>query len=119
MSNSSRTHQTEASPAAETPTTWPFTDPFSEYLLDATQRAILFWDVLRQRGNNYREHLARAIPHVLRYDAELILDARTFDRPANYLLVRIKPPPGVEIDFRKRPFVVVDPRAGHGPGIGG
>ena len=25
----------------------------------------------------------------------------------------------MEIDPRKRPFVVVDPRAGHGPGIGG
>jgi len=37
----------------------------------------------------------------------------------NYLLVRIIPPSGVEIDQRKRPFVVVDPRAGHGPGIGG
>jgi pimeloyl-ACP methyl ester carboxylesterase len=37
----------------------------------------------------------------------------------NYLLVRIVPPKGVEIDTKRRPFVVVDPRAGHGPGIGG
>jgi pimeloyl-ACP methyl ester carboxylesterase len=29
------------------------------------------------------------------------------------------PPAGVEIDAIKRPFVIVDPRAGHGPGIGG
>ena len=28
-------------------------------------------------------------------------------------------PTGVEIDPTRRPFVVVDPRAGHGPGIGG
>jgi hypothetical protein len=28
-------------------------------------------------------------------------------------------PKGVEIDPKRRPFVVVDPRAGHGPGIGG
>ena len=28
-------------------------------------------------------------------------------------------PPGVEIDPKLRPFIVVDPRAGHGPGIGG
>lgn len=41
------------------------------------------------------------------------------ERPVNYGLARIIPPEGVEIDPRKRPFVVVDPRAGHGPGIGG
>ena len=29
------------------------------------------------------------------------------------------PPPGIAIDPRKRPVVVVDPRAGQGPGIGG
>jgi hypothetical protein len=33
--------------------------------------------------------------------------------------VRVIPPAGVEIDPRRRPFVIVDPRAGHGPGIGG
>ena len=32
---------------------------------------------------------------------------------------RVVPPQGVEIDPTRRPFVVVDPRAGHGPGIGG
>ena len=37
----------------------------------------------------------------------------------NYALVRIAPPAGVEIVEKKRPFVIVDPRAGHGPGIGG
>ena len=31
----------------------------------------------------------------------------------------IVPPAGVEIDPKLRPFIVVDPRAGHGPGIGG
>ena len=39
--------------------------------------------------------------------------------PVNYCLVRIVPPEGVAIDRAKRPFVVIDPRAGHGPGIGG
>ena len=33
--------------------------------------------------------------------------------------MRIVPPDGIEIDASKRPFVIVDPRAGHGPGIGG
>jgi hypothetical protein len=30
----------------------------AEYLVDAGQRSILFWDVMRQRGNQYREQLA-------------------------------------------------------------
>ena len=45
-----------------------------------------------------------------------MIDGRTLKRPVNYLLVRIVPPKGVEIDMKRRPFVVVDPRAGHGPG---
>src|SRR5690348_13266746 len=90
-----------------------------EYMLDAAQRSTLFFDILRQRGNQYREYRAAKVPHVLSYAAELVLDGRTFTRPVNYLLARIIPPKGVEIDLMRRPFVVVDPRAGNGPGIGG
>ena len=90
-----------------------------EYSVDACQRTILFWDVLRQRSDQYYEQKAKTVPHVLTFEAELVLDARTFERPANYGLVRVKPPKGVVLDLKKRPFVVVDPRAGHGPGIGG
>ncbi len=89
------------------------------YGVDAWQRTILFWDVLRQRSDQYSAQKAKPVPHVLSFDAEGVLDGRTFERPVNYLLVRIKPPEGVVIDPKKRPFVVVDPRAGHGPGIGG
>ena len=96
----------------------PFAPAF-DYLIDAAQRSVLFWDVMRQRGNQYREHLAEAVPHVLEYEVELVLDGRTFERPVNYALARIVPPKGVEVDPARRPFVVVDPRAGHGPGIGG
>src|ERR1700741_2798891 len=93
--------------------------PAMEYAIGAFQRNILFWDVMRQRGNQYREHMAETVPHVLDYKAELVIDGRTLDRPVNYLLVRVVPPAGVEINRRLRPFIVVDPRAGHGPGIGG
>ena len=93
--------------------------PAMEYMVDAAQRNVLFWDVLRQRGNQYREHLAETAPHVLDYEVELLVDGRTLARPVNYALVRVVPPPGVELDPTRRPFVVVDPRAGHGPGIGG
>src|SRR5271169_3536459 len=93
--------------------------PAVEYAVDAAQRSILFWDVMRQRGNQYREHLTETAPHVLDYKVELVLDGRTFERPVNYILARVVPPQGVEINSKRRPFVVVDPRAGHGPGIGG
>ncbi len=91
----------------------------ADYAVDALQRWLLFLDVMRQRGDQYREHAAETAPHVLSYEGELVCDGRTLDRPVNYGLVRIVPPDGVTIDALKRPFVVVDPRAGHGPGIGG
>ncbi|MHC2894027.1 pimeloyl-ACP methyl ester carboxylesterase [Bradyrhizobium barranii subsp. barranii] len=90
-----------------------------EYMVDAGQRSVLFLDIMRQRGDQYREHVAQTAPHVLQYAAELITDGRKLDEPVNYALVRIIPPKDVEIDMSRRPFVVVDPRAGHGPGIGG
>src|SRR5580765_388820 len=90
-----------------------------EYLVDTGQRSVLFLDVMRQRGIQYREHLAETAPHVLNYAVDLIVDGRKLERPVNYGLVGVTPPSGVEIDVRRRPFVVIDPRAGHGPGIGG
>ena len=90
-----------------------------EYGIDFAQRSVLFFDVLRQRGNQYREHMAENAPHVLDYEVELIVDGRKLERPVNYALVRVVPPKGVEINPKLRPFIVVDPRAGHGPGIGG
>lgn len=92
---------------------------FTDYIADAAQRSVLFLDVMRRRGNQYRDHLAETVPHVLNYEAELIIDGRTLPHPVNYCLARIIPPAGCVIDVRCRPFVVVDPRAGHGPGIGG
>jgi pimeloyl-ACP methyl ester carboxylesterase len=94
-------------------------DPLSEYLTDAAQRTLLFWDVMRQRGNQYREHMASTTPHVLHYEFERVADGRSLAQPVNYGLVRIVPPQDTVVDERKRPFVIVDPRAGHGPGIGG
>jgi pimeloyl-ACP methyl ester carboxylesterase len=100
---------------------WPFLAANSavEYWVDAWQRSILLLDVLRQRGNNYLEHNARKAPHVLSFDVELVLDGRSLPRPVNYALVRIVPPKGTAVERNKRPFIVFDPRAGHGPGIGG
>jgi hypothetical protein len=91
----------------------------AEYAVDFAQRSILFWDTLRQRGNNFVEHERRGLPPVLRFDHETVMDGRTLDRPVNYALLRIVPPSGVAVDARRRPYVIIDPRGGHGPGIGG
>ncbi len=93
--------------------------PAWEYLIDASQRTCLFLDVLRQRGNQYLEQISKTAPHVLEFDFEIVMDGRTLVRPVNYALVRIKAPAGRRSDPKNRPFVIVDPRAGHGPGIGG
>ena len=106
------------------------------YITDAWQRSILFADALRRRGNTYIEHLKNGQPPVLVFKYEMILDGREFKRPVNYALVRIverrakKRTPEEREALRrkelkgkferpKRPIVIIDPRAGHGPGIGG
>ena len=89
------------------------------YSLDALQRSLLFSDTLRERGNNWIEYEQAGKPPLLHYESEMLADARTFERPCNYALLRIVPPADVTIDDALRPFIIIDPRAGHGPGIGG
>lgn len=98
------------------------------YAVDTWQRSVLFADVMRERGNQYQAHMQERVPNVLDFGTELIVDGRTLPRPVNYGLVRIVAPDDLKPDRdlaeghdpgRLRPFVVVDPRAGHGPGIGG
>ena len=91
----------------------------TEYFTDSWQRAVLYADVMRQRGNQYREHMTKRTPHVLSVPFEFLMNGKDLPDPVNYGLCRILPHDGIEIDPKKRPFVVVDPRAGHGPGIGG
>jgi pimeloyl-ACP methyl ester carboxylesterase len=100
---------------------WPnaaFGDAWA-YWLDASQRGLLYLHVLQQRSDSYLEHAAKEAPHVLKFPCELVMDGRKLPRPVNYVLVQIVPPHDVKIDEKKRPFVIIDPRAGHGPGIGG
>ena len=104
----------DAGPAAvQLATAWP------EYMIDAFQRSVLFLELLRQRGNDEIAITARPVATVLRFDHDLVMSGQALPRPMNYSLLRITPPPGVITDPRKRPVVVVDPRAGQGPGIGG
>ena len=100
-------------------TPWELWSQSCEYAVDAAQRSVLFLDTLRQRGNNYREHKRQGQPPLLHFDYETVLDGRKLERPVNYALVHIVPPKGVTVDPKRRPYVIIDPRAGHGPGIGG
>jgi pimeloyl-ACP methyl ester carboxylesterase len=90
-----------------------------EYAVDFWQRSVLFLDTLRERGNNWIAHEQAGKPPVLAYRYEMLADGRSFERPVNHALVRIVPPPGIEVDDTLRPYIIIDPRAGHGPGIGG
>jgi pimeloyl-ACP methyl ester carboxylesterase len=89
------------------------------YATDFAQRSILFWDTLRERGNKAIEHNQSGLAPVLHFDYEMVIDGRTLAQPVNYALVRIVPPKGVVVDPKRRPYMIIDPRAGHGPGIGG
>jgi pimeloyl-ACP methyl ester carboxylesterase/tellurite resistance protein len=116
---------------------WDAVGHLVEYTTDTMQRSILYADTMRRRGNTYIEHLKNGQPPVLVFKYEMILDGREFKKPVNYSLVRItdrrakkRSPEEKETDrikelrgkteeLPKRPIVIIDPRAGHGPGIGG
>jgi hypothetical protein len=90
-----------------------------DYYTDSWQRSFLYLNTMRKRGSIYLRHLQEGQPTVLIFKYEKILSGLTLNRPVNYDLVRIIPDEEYAIDPDKRPIVVVDPRAGHGPGIGG
>jgi pimeloyl-ACP methyl ester carboxylesterase len=92
---------------------------WQQYMVDAAQRSVLFWQTLWARGSDYNAHVAEGLKPVLHFDSEIVVDGRKLQRPVNYALLRIVPPAGVSIEAARRPYVIIDPRAGHGPGIGG
>ena len=109
-----------ALPPSRSPASW---DDLIAYQRDVWERAVLFWDTLRQRADNMLEHDRLGLPPLLKFKSEMQLDARTLEHPVNYALLRI-----TEVDDQRAdecirperpPVVILDPRAGHGPGIGG
>jgi len=107
---------------AEVATTSPWKE-FTDYRIDRVQRTVLFLDTLRERADNLLAHEHAGMPPPLDFEYETILDARRFERPANYALLSITRCHGEHaherIDQSKPPVIIIDPRAGHGPGIGG
>jgi hypothetical protein len=93
------------------------------YQRDVWERSILFWDTLRQRGDNMLAHERAGKPPLLDFQSEVVLDARRIERPVNYALLRVLKVGDTCLedcfDATKPPLMIVDPRAGHGPGIGG
>src|SRR5665811_1348074 len=63
---------------------------------DPTFRSL--WETLWQPGKNFIESSAQGLEPVLHFDYEIVLDARTFERPVNYALLRITPPDGVIVN---------------------
>ena len=59
----------------------PVFSDFFEYAIDATQRSLLFWDTLRERGNEYLRHEAAGKPPLLTFGHEMLLYGRTREKP--------------------------------------
>lgn len=93
------------------------------YQLDRLQRSVMLLDTFRERANNMLAHESAGMPPPLQFEYETILDARLLERPANYALLRITrchEDTAAECeDPAKAPVIIIDPRAGQGPGIGG
>jgi pimeloyl-ACP methyl ester carboxylesterase len=95
-------------------------DALVAYATDCSQRWILFLETLCQRGDDCIVREQEGFKPVLAFDYDLIVDGRLLDRPVNYALVHIHPPTGTMRPREDaRPWVIIDPRAGHGSGIGG
>jgi hypothetical protein len=83
----------QASAAVATPQLpWQAWLTGTQYAVDVAQRSVLFWDTLRQRGNNFVEHERQGLPPLLHFEHELVMDGRELDVPVNYALLRILPP---------------------------
>ena len=87
------------------------------YAVDFAERWWLTADAFRLRGNQFVHDERAGHPPLLKFPYEVLIDGRSLDRPVNYSLLRIvgerEPLPD------RRPYVIIDPRAGHGAGIGG
>jgi pimeloyl-ACP methyl ester carboxylesterase len=105
---------------------WPsLVDPaavrdFVNYQHDAYERMVLFADTMVRSGNAALDREEEGLKPVLSFDYDLVVDGSGLDRPVNYQLVQIRPP----VDYPEqregaRPWVIIDPRAGQGSGIGG
>jgi hypothetical protein len=76
-------------PAAAYAHTWEAFGDLAAYATDVAERSVLFWDTPRKRADNMLAHERAGKPPLLDFDYEVVLDARRFERPTNYSLLRI------------------------------
>ncbi len=112
------------SPARVAPvSTASMADQALRYQIDRWQRSLMLLDTFRERANNMLAHETAGMPPPLHFEYETILDGRLLERPANYALLRItrcEDKDAMDCEDASKPAVIIiDPRAGHGPGIGG
>lgn len=120
-------------------------NPYLQYYLNLTGRTFTFLNTMGERSKNHFDHLRDGQPPVLVFPYKVILDGQSLDRPVNYSLAkiedrrqrerrvgeydsRVKPIERrqgydkrkfIATSIEKKVFIVIDPRAGHGPGIAG
>ena len=108
------------------------------YGTDVWQRSLIYMDILRKRGNNYLAHNQQGMPPVLTFYYTIVMDGHSLNPATNYQLARIHdrrkpdaatrhtgpdkrrmPKSAPDSSAIKQPVIILDPRAGGGPGIGG
>lgn len=98
-------------------------DAWARYWADAAWRSVATMDALRERAANMQQHAAAGMPPLLHFESDTVAEGSEFTPPSNYRLLRITRcgTDALEKHVRRgaAPVIVVDPRAGHGPGIGG
>ena len=97
----------------------PTVGDYWEYWVDFGQRSLLYWDALRQRGDNTLAHERAGYPLLLKFPYEVLIDGRDLPSPVNYSLLKITPEPDQPTNKESTPVIIIDPRAGPGAGIGG
>ena len=107
------------SPMREVPLRQPTPVEYLEYWVDFCQRSVLYFDALRQRGDNTLAHEAADYPLLLKFPYETLIDGRDLPRPVNYSLLKVLPEADQLENSERAPVIVIDPRGGHGAGIGG
>lgn len=75
------------------------------YLVDALQRSVLFLDLLRQLGNQQTDIASQPMATALHFENEVPISGKLLPRPINYILSRIVPSPGIEIDASKHSVI--------------
>lgn len=106
--NMNDSDKTGSDPTGEDGLRW-VANPFAwaaaatQYTIDAWQRTVLYADIRRERGNQYREHLQEQQPSVLDFATEPVMAGADLPRPVNYWLVRILPGRDVPIDLHSAP----------------